>query len=89
MSQTVACLWMLFFNQSLLKNFQSKLAEKISIMIRLKNKNQSPVDPDQFFNRDQDRDENFKIKACSKIFNQSLLEKIQSRFDDEKLTTSE
>jgi hypothetical protein len=55
---------MLFFNQSLLKKFQSKLAEKISITIRLKNKKRSPVDPDQFFNRDHDRDENFKIKAC-------------------------
>jgi hypothetical protein len=55
---------MLFFNQGLLENFQSKLAEKNSIAIRLKNKNRSLVDPDQFFNRDHDRDENFKIKAC-------------------------
>nr|WP_320161355.1 hypothetical protein [uncultured Methanoregula sp.] len=33
------------------------------IKVRLKNKNQSLVDPDQFFNRDHDRDENFEIKA--------------------------
>jgi len=52
----------------------------------LKNKNRSLIDPDQFFNRDHDRDEHFEIEACSKIFNQSVPEKFQSRFDGEKLT---
>jgi len=35
--------------------FQSGSAEKFSIKVRLKNKNQSPVDPDQISNRDHDR----------------------------------
>jgi hypothetical protein len=29
----------------------------------LKNKNQGPVDPELFFNRDHDRDQFFEIKA--------------------------
>ena len=49
--------------------------------------NQSPIDPDCIFNRDHDRDENFKIKPWLKIKNQSLMKKISSRFDDQKLST--
>jgi hypothetical protein len=55
----------------------------------LKNKNQSPVDPDPDFNRDHDRDELFAIKACLKNFSQSLLKKNQAGFDCGMLTTSE
>jgi len=44
------------FNQGLLKIFQSKSAEKFSIKVRLKNKSQSPIVPDRFFDRDRDRD---------------------------------
>jgi hypothetical protein len=34
--------------------FQSKSAQKISSKVRLKNENQSLIDPDQFFDRDRD-----------------------------------
>ena len=50
-----------FFSQGALKKFQSKSAENFSIKVRLKNKNQSPVDPDPVFNRDRDRAEIFEI----------------------------
>jgi hypothetical protein len=43
------------FNQSPLRNFQSRSAQKISITIRLKKENQSPIDPELFFDRDRDR----------------------------------
>ncbi|HII98039.1 MAG TPA: hypothetical protein HA272_01945 [Methanoregula sp.] len=55
------------------KIFQSKSARKKSITIRLKNKNQSPIVPDQFFNRDPDRAQNFSIRVRLKIFHQTLL----------------
>jgi hypothetical protein len=34
---------------------------------------QGPVDPDQHFNRDRDRDKHFSSKVRQKNFNQSLL----------------
>jgi len=34
---------------------------------------QGPVDPDQHFNRDRDRDNYFSSKVRQKNFNQSLL----------------
>jgi len=45
----------------------------------LKNKNQTPVDPDQVFNRDPDRAEKIKIKVRLKNKNQSLPKNFQSR----------
>jgi len=62
-----------FFNQGLLKNFQSKSAGKFSIKVRLKNKDQGLTNPDQIFNRDHDRDENFSIKVRLKNSNQSVI----------------
>jgi hypothetical protein len=53
----------------------------------VKNSNQSPIDPDHNFNRDRDRGENFSIKVRLKKFNQSLLKKFQSGFDNQKLNT--
>jgi len=48
--------------------------------------NQTPIDPDQFFNRDHDRVGKSQIKPCRKFFNQSLLKKIQSGSGCEKLS---
>ncbi|PKL58144.1 MAG: hypothetical protein CVV34_03860 [Methanomicrobiales archaeon HGW-Methanomicrobiales-5] len=56
--------------------------EKISIKIRLKNKNQGPVDPDQTFNQDHDRGEIFSIKVCLKFYNQGPVEKLKSKSDE-------
>jgi len=42
--------------------FKSGSDEKFSIKVCRKNFNQGLVDPESFFNRDPDRDENFKIK---------------------------
>jgi hypothetical protein len=45
------------------------------------------IDPDQVFDRDHDRDENFSIKVCLKFFNQGLMKNFSSGSDDQKLTT--
>jgi hypothetical protein len=49
--------------------------------------NQGLIDPDQIFDRDHDRDENFSIKVRVKNFNQSLLKFFSSGSADQKLTT--
>jgi len=46
---------LIFQNQGLLEIFQSRSAQKFSITIRLKKENQSPIDPELFFDRDRDR----------------------------------
>jgi len=51
-----------FFSQGAIKKNQSKSAENFSIKVRLKNKNQSLIDPDPVFDLDRDHAENFKIK---------------------------
>jgi len=48
--------------------------------------NQGSIDPDRFFDRDRDRDENFSIRIRWKIFNQGLMKKFQSGSGDQKLT---
>jgi len=77
-----------FFTQSALKKFPSKSAKNFSIKVRLKNKIQSPVDPDPVFNRDHDRAAFFQIKPWWKIFSQGLPKYFQSRSGCEKLTAS-
>ena len=66
-----------FFSQGMLKIFQSKSAEKFSIKVRLRNENQSLIDPDRFsiailiafeFLRLK-IDENVSGRVCSKNFN--------------------
>jgi hypothetical protein len=52
------------FNQRSLEKFQSKSAENFSIKPCLKNKNQSLIDPDRFFNHDHDCD--WKKLPCRK-----------------------
>ena len=51
------------------------------------NFNQTLIDPDQVFNQDHDRDENFWSKVWLKNFNQGLPENFQSGSGYEKLTT--
>jgi hypothetical protein len=67
--------WIPFFNQGVPKIFPSKSAGIFSIKVRLKNKNQSLIDPDQVFNHDPDRDENFFIKVCQKKKDQCTIAK--------------
>jgi hypothetical protein len=50
-------------NQGLMKNFQSKSARNFSITIRLGIPNRGPVDPEQVFNRDRDRGDDFVIRV--------------------------
>jgi len=54
--------------------FSSKPAENFKTGVRLKIVNQGLIDPQTVFNRDRDRDENFKIKAWLKNKNQSPVE---------------
>jgi len=61
---TECCIGAPVFSQSLLENFSSGFDWKWKIKAWLKNKNQSLIDPDQNFNRDLDRDEQFQIKVC-------------------------
>ena len=57
------------------------------IKVRLKKINQDPILTDHNFNRDHDRGENFSVKVRLINFNQSLVKKFQSGFDDQKLNT--
>ena len=72
-----------FFNQGMLKIFQSKSAEHFSIKVRLRNENQGLIHPDRFsitimlafeFLRLK-VDENVSGRVCSKNFNQGLAAK--------------
>ena len=51
------------FNQGLMKKIKSGSGWKFQIGIRLKILNQGPVDPDQVFNHDPDRDEKFSFRV--------------------------
>jgi len=65
--------------------FQSLLAQKISVKVRLKIFMQGLVDPNQLFKRDRDRDAKFSSRVRLFFFNRSLPEKIKSRSDSKIL----
>lgn len=65
---TTTCTQGRFFHQRLPENFQSKSAKFFSIKAWWKNKNQSLIDPDRFFDRDHDRDWIFPGREIPPLF---------------------